>query len=256
MQPFSQARHISDPHPEPGGPDEVPLHPALYKISLPPSTFPRPPGQQSAHRSGERAPGTGSCFTERIASRVPALPSRKGPTVANQHDNAEGNSFADDYFALMDELALDLEKAGQGYDKTRPLREAFGAHWDIRIQVAHLPAPRNSVVWVHEFFLVGLVRDGEAHFAKRCDWPGEVIEIFNDLNFGDLGEDVPVVDDAHMDVPYSARKYPVWQWMRAELPVPFLTPLYDEAFETRRQQEREYERQRSLRAHGRTNNRS
>lgn len=170
--------------------------------------------------------------------------------MADQHHDAEGNSFVEEYSGLMDELTLDLEKAGQGYDKTLPLREAFGAHWDMRIQVAHLPAPRTSVVWVHEFFLVGLARDGEVHFAKRCDWPWEVIEIFNDLNFGDLGEDVPAADDAHMDVPYSAKKYPVWQWMRAELPVPFLTPLYDEAFETRSQQEREYEHRRSLRGYG------
>lgn len=151
----------------------------------------------------------------------------------------------------MDELALNLETAEQGYDKTLPLREVFVANWDIRIQVAHLPAPRNSVVWVHEFFLVGLVRGGEAHFAKRWDWPWEVVEIFNDLNCGDLGEDVPAADDAHMDVPYGARKYPVWQWMRAELSVPFLTPLYHEAFETRRQLERDYERRRSLRGYGR-----
>jgi hypothetical protein len=165
-------------------------------------------------------------------------PERTPPTVADQQDGADSYSLADDYLSLGDELVADLDNATQGYDKTLPLREAFGAHWDLRIKVAHLPAPRSSVVWVDVFFLVGLVRDGEVHFAKRCDTPWEVLEIFDSLNFGDLGDEVPAPDDAHMDVPYRrAKKYPVWQWMRAELPVPFLTLVYEEAFEMRRRQE-------------------
>lgn len=157
--------------------------------------------------------------------------------MTTQEGATAGSSLVDEYAAFNDELIEHLKEAREGYDLTLPLREAFGSNWDIKIQRAYLPSPRNSISWVSEFYLVGLVHEGEVFYAKRCDHPWAVAAIVDDLVFDGLGEDVPVSEDANMNGP---RWKDDWPWLRAETQVPFLTPSFDEAYEARKRLERGY----------------
>ena len=150
--------------------------------------------------------------------------------MTNQEETAAGSSLVDEYTAFNDELIEHLKEAREGYDLTLPLRKAFASRWDIRIQKAYLPSPRNSVAWVNEFYLVGLVREGEVFYAKRCDYPWTVAGIIDELVFDGLGDEVPVPEDANMN---GSRFNDDWPWLRAETEVPFLTPSFDDAYAAR-----------------------
>ncbi|WP_426004862.1 hypothetical protein ACPFL9_20375 [Paenarthrobacter sp. NyZ202] len=157
--------------------------------------------------------------------------------MTDQEEATPGSSPLAEYYSFNDELIEHLKEARQGYDLTLPLREAFASNWDIRIQIAYLPAPGGSFVGVHEFYLVGLVRDGEVFYAKRCDYPFTVGGIVDELVFDGLGEDVPVPEDAHMN---GSRRNDDWPWMRSETEVPFLTPSFDEAYAAHERLTQEY----------------
>lgn len=116
-----------------------------------------------------------------------------------------------EYDVFIEEMLEHLSNAVEGYDLRLPMKEAFGVPWDMRVQLAYLPAPRRSVVSWHEFFLVSLTRDGQPHFIKRCDSPPEVLLVVHGLIAGEL-DDVPVSPEARLDVPDDAKKYPVWLW--------------------------------------------
>lgn len=138
--------------------------------------------------------------------------------MADQEQGGSG-SLWDEYEKFTDELQAHLELSGEGYDVQLPLTQLLGLAWDVRIQVAYLPAPRSSVSWVHEFFLVSLSREGKPYFLKRCDSPYEVVTVVHELAAGDLTE-VPLLPGARLDEPDSARKYPEWSWCAAEGKVP------------------------------------
>jgi hypothetical protein len=124
-----------------------------------------------------------------------------------------------EYDSFVDEMLEHLKGSGEGYDLHLPMREAFGAPWDLRVQVAYLPAPRRSVAAWHEFFLVSLTRDGQPHFAIRCDTPPEVIIIVHNLMAGEL-DDVPVSPEARLNVPDDSKRYPTWLWGKADALLP------------------------------------
>lgn len=128
------------------------------------------------------------------------------------------DSFLAEYDRFTGELEEHLRHSGEGYDVQLPLTRLMGLAWDVRIQVAFLPAPRRSVAWVHEFFLVSLAKDGEPVFVKRCDTPPEVLMVVDELVAGELNE-VAVLPGARLDIPDGA-KYPEWVWCAVEGRVP------------------------------------
>lgn len=142
--------------------------------------------------------------------------------MANDEGNRRDSAFAE-YESLVEDIHLSLTYAVAGYDLQLPLMQTFGAAWDLRIQLASVPAHGFSVSSSHEFFMVSLTRAGQPHFVKRCDSPPEVLMVLDDLVSGEL-EEVPASPEARLDVPENAKTYPVWLWgaVRGEPPRQFL----------------------------------